>query len=492
VFESAELGRTIDRDTFAKREPEIREALLDLQISLKESKTSVVIVVAGAEGAGKGETVNLLLNWFDSRGIETHALGAPSEEEVERPEYFRFWRRLPPKGGIAIFFGSWYTRPISQHSLGKLDEASFEDALRRIVEFEQMLCDEGILLVKLWFHITRKQQRQKFKKLESDPDTAWRVTKLDWQYHRTYDAFVLSASRALRRTGTGTAPWNIIEAHDARYRHLTAAETIRDAIARALAEPPPPAPASEEPLPNPAPVNILSALDLSCTVEPASYRAEIADLQARIGHRSRQLAAARRSAVIVFEGSDAAGKGGCIRRLTQAIDARFYEVIPIAKPTDEESARPYLWRFWRRLPRWGHLTIYDRSWYGRVLVERLENFAAPRDWRRAFGEINAFEEQLVDAGVIVLKFWLSISKEEQLARFQDREHRGYKRYKITEEDWRNREKWDAYIAAACDMIERTSSEIAPWTLIEANSKNYARLKVLRTVEAAFTRALTRA
>jgi polyphosphate:AMP phosphotransferase len=353
-----------------------------------------------------------------------------------------------------------------------------------------MLCDEGILLVKLWFHITRKQQRQKFKKLESDPDTAWRVTKLDWQYHRTYRAFVLSASRALRRTGTGNAPWHIIEAHDARYRHLTAAETIRDAIARALAEPPP-APPSEEPLPTPAPVNILSALDLSRSVEPAAYRAEIADLQARIGNRSRQLAAARRSAVIVFEGSDAAGKGGCIRRLTQAIDARFYEVIPIAKPTDEEIARPYLWRFWRRLPRWGHLTIYDRSWYGRVLVERLENFAAPRDWRRAYAEINAFEEQLVGAGVIVLKFWLSISKEEQLARFQDREHRGYKRYKITEEDWRNREKWDAYIAAACDMIERTSSEIAPWTLIEANSKDYARLKVLRTVEAAFTRALVR-
>jgi polyphosphate:AMP phosphotransferase len=501
VFETAQLGRTVDKKTFAAREPEIREELLDLQLTLRDSDLAVVIVIAGAEGAGKGETVNLLLNWLDSRGIETHALGAPTEEELERPEYFRFWRRLPARGRIGIFFGSWYTRPISTHSLGELEEGAFEDALRRIVEFERMLADEGVLLIKLWMHITKKQQKARFKALEANPDTAWRVTKQDWRFHATYDQFITSASRAIRRTDTGHAPWHIIEAADARYRHLAAAETVRDALAGALGATAAEAPAVAPPHPGPEPpaeqllvsslpeTNVISRLDLTRAVPPEVYRRDIIRLQDRIGRLARQLTRARKSAVFVFEGPDAAGKGGVIRRLTQAVDARFYEVIPISSPTDEERSHPYLWRFWRRLPRHGHLTIFDRSWYGRVLVERVEGFAPPTEWRRAYSEINAFEEQLVAAGSVVAKFWLAISKDEQLVRFQDREQRGYKRYKLTPEDWRNREKWDAYVAAACDMFERTSSEIAPWTLVEANDKYHARLKVLRTVEAALEAAV---
>ena len=498
MFESAELGRTLDKKTFDEREPEVREALLDAQLRLKESNSSTLIVIAGAEGAGKGDTVNLLLDWMDSRGIETHALGGPSEEEVERPEYFRFWRRLPPAGTMAIFFGSWYTRPISQHSLGNLDEAAFEDSLRRIVEFERMLADNGVLLIKLWLHITKDQQKRRFKKLARKPETAWRVTKRDWEYHRTYDQFVLSASRAIRRTDRAHAPWHVIEAADDRFRNLTAAETVLAALDATLEEKAlaanggdngTPAPQGNGGLPVPAQVNIISSLDLSQSVEPADYRKELQARQLSVGRLTRDLLKKQRSGVLVFEGMDAAGKGGCIRRITQSIDARFYRVIPIAAPTDEERARPYLWRFWRQLPRWGHLTIYDRSWYGRVLVERLEGLVSSAGWRRAYAEINAFEEQLTSSGVLVLKFWLATSKEEQLNRFKDREERGYKRYKITDEDWRNREKWDGYIAAACDMIERTSTEIAPWTLVEANDKYHARLKVLRTVEAGLERAL---
>ena len=490
MFESAQLGRKIDRETFAKREPELREALLDAQLRLAAAGFSVVIVVAGAEGAGKGETVNLLLNWLDARGIETHALGAPSEEELERPEYYRFWRRLPGKGRIGIFFGSWYTRPISQHSLGNLDEAGLEDGLRRIVDFERMLEDEGVLLVKVWLHITKDQQAKRFKSLAKNPDTAWRVTKLDWRFHKTYDQFVNSASRAIRRTSTGQSPWHIIEAWDARYRHLTVAETLLAAIEQRLAAEVPPAKA---PVVVPAPVrpNVISSLDLERTVPEANYRKELIQRQLAIGRMARDLQDRKRSAVLVFEGSDAAGKGGTIRRVTQALDARFYQVVQIAAPTDEERARPYLWRFWRNLPRWGHFTIFDRSWYGRVLVERLEGLCPPADWQRAYGEINAFEEQLVLSGSTVLKFWLTTSKDEQLRRFQEREAMGFKRYKITEEDWRNREKWDAYEAAACDMVERTSSELAPWTLVEAEDKYYARLKVLRTVEGALERALAK-
>jgi polyphosphate:AMP phosphotransferase len=488
MFESAQLGRKVDRDTFAKREPELREALLDAQLRLATAGFSVVIVVAGAEGAGKGETVNMLLNWLDARGIATHALGAPSEEELERPEYFRFWRRLPGKGRIGIFFGSWYTRPISQHSLGNLDEAGLEDGLRRIVDFERMLEDEGILLVKFWLHITKDQQAKRFKALAKNPDTAWRVTKMDWRFHKTYDQFVNSASRAIRRTSSGQSPWHIIEAWDARYRDLTVAETLLAAIEQRLAGDAPPAPAPPA-VPAPVRPNVISSLDLSHAVPEADYRKELVRRQLAIGRLARELQDRKRAAVLVFEGSDAAGKGGAIRRITQALDARYYQVVQIAAPTDEERARPYLWRFWRNLPRWGHVTIFDRSWYGRVLVERLEGLCPPGDWQRAFGEINAFEEQLVRSGSTVLKFWLTTSKDEQLRRFEEREAMGFKRYKITEEDWRNREKWDAYEAAACDMVERTSSELAPWTLVEAEDKYFARLKVLRTVEDALDRSL---
>lgn len=479
MFESAQLGRKVDRETFAKREPELREALLDAQLRLAAAGFSVVIVVAGAEGAGKGETVNLLLNWLDARGIETHALGAPSEEELERPEYYRFWRRLPGKGRIGIFFGSWYTRPISQHSLGNLDEAGLEDGLRRIVDFERMLEDEGVLLVKVWLHITKDQQAKRFKSLAKDPETAWRVTKLDWRFHKTYDQFVNSASRAIRRTSTGQSPWHIIEAWDARYRHLTVAETLLTAIEQRLAAEFPPVEAQVV-VPAPVRPNVISSLDLSRAVPEAEYRKELVQRQLAIGRLARDLQDRKRSAVLVFEGSDAAGKGGAIRRVTAALDARRYQVIPIAAPTDEERAQHYLWRFWRHLSRAGRVTIFDRSWYGRVLVERVEGFATEKEWMRAYAEINQFENQLVRHGIVVLKYWLHVTPEEQLRRFKERQSLAHKQWKLTDEDWRNREKWGAYEQAVNDMIERTSTLDAPWTLVEANDKAFARVKVLKT------------
>lgn len=490
MFENAELGRKIDKECFERREPELRERLLEAQARLAEAGCSVVVVVAGAEGSGKGDMVNRLMSWLDARGVETHALGEPSEEEAERPEYFRFWRRLPARGRMGIFFGSWYTRPITQHSLKQLDEADMEDSLRRIVEFEQMLEAEGVLLVKLWLHINKKQQKKRFEALESRPETAWRVTRQDWRFHKTYERFVHSASRALRRTSSATAPWHVLEAWDGRYRDLSAAETLLAALEGRLAQGPRPAERVAD-HPTPPSLNVISCLDLNQATSEEAYRRQLPDLQSRLGKLVRKLRSRSRSAVMIFEGSDAAGKGGAIRRLTQALDARFYQVCQVAAPSDEERARPYLWRFWRNLPRWGHVTVFDRSWYGRVLVERLEGFCSPADWKRGFGEINAFEEQLVQSGCLVCKFWLSISSEEQLRRFQEREALGFKRYKITPEDWRNREKWSAYEAAACEMVERTSSEIAPWTLVEAEDKLFARLKVLKTVVARLEDFLSR-
>lgn len=480
MFEVAEVGEKLDKQTFAAKEPVIREALLDAQFRLQDADFPVIIVIAGAEGAGKGETVNCLLEWLDARGVETHAIGTPTEEETERPPGYRFWRRLPPKGKIAIFFGSWYTQPAVARIEDRIDDARFDRALHQIVEFERMLVNEGALVLKFWLHVTKKQQRKNFERLEKNPDTAWRVTAQDWEYHKSYDKFLTVAAEMISETSTGEAPWDLIEARDKRYRHITVAEKVVAAINRRLDAPPLPPP-HPEPLPVPAAKNVINTLDLTQALTRDEYETALEKYQGKLGRLARHMTEAHCSAVLVFEGSDAAGKGGCIRRIVQALDARFYRGVPIAAPTDEERAHPYLWRFWRTLPRRGHFCIYDRSWYGRVLVERIEGFCRPEDWRRAYAELNAFEEQLNDSNVLVLKFWLAISEQTQLERFKEREATGYKRYKLTPEDWRNREKWPAYEAAVCDMVEHTSTSYAPWTLVEADDKWFARIKVLRTL-----------
>ena len=480
MFEAAEVGEKLDKQTYAEKLPGLREALLDAQFRLREADFSVVVVVAGAEGAGKGETVNCLLEWLDGRGVETHAITKQSDEEAERPTFYQFWRRLPPRGKIAIFFGSWYTDPIVRRILGESDANEFERQMQRIVEFERMLANENTLLIKVWLHISKKQQKRNLKRLEKNPETAWRVTKQDWEYHKTYDEFIRVATSAIRQTNSGHAPWRIVEAADKRYRHVAVGEHLLNGLEQRLSAPPAPAPVAE-PRPVPNERNLINTLELSQPLSRNDYETALLHWQGQLNQISRKLTAAEISAVIVFEGSDSAGKGGCIRRAVHAIDARYYQVIPVAAPTDEERAHPYLWRFWRTLPRRGHIHVYDRSWYGRVLVERIEGYCSRSDWQRAYSEINVFEQELNEHRILVIKFWLAISSEEQLRRFEMREQTVYKRYKLTDEDWRNREKAGAYEAAACDMIAQTSTSFAPWTLVEADNKLFARIKVLRTI-----------
>jgi len=468
----------------------LREALLEAQDRLAEANLAVVVVIAGAEGAGKGETVNTLLEWMDTRGISAHALGAPSEGERARPRFYRFWRRLPPRGKIGIFFGSWYTNPIVDRIFGRIGEGRFEREMNTIADFERMLSRESTLVLKYWLHISKKQQKKRFEKLAADPDTAWRVTPNDWEFHRTYDAFVRTASAAIRRTSKAHAPWEIVEAWDKRFRNVRVAEHLLAAMEKRLAAVPEPVPAEEEVAPpSDSQALIIHSLDLSQSLDPEAYERKLTKYQGRLARLARRLGAENRSAVLVFEGPDAAGKGGCIRRVVKALDARFYRVIQFAAPTEDERLQPYLWRFWRHLPVFGNFALFDRSWYGRVLVERVEGFCRPVDWQRAYAEINAFEDQMVDAGVLVFKFWVAIDADEQLQRFREREATGHKRYKLTEEDWRNHEKWDDYEVAASEMIARTSTEIAPWTLVEANDKRHARIKVLRALCEGLERAV---
>ena len=478
MFEVAEVGQKLDKTTFKALEPELRSRLLDLQFELQESDIALAIVLAGVEGAGKGETLHKLLEWFDPRGVEAHAIAKPTEAELEKPEFYRYWTRLPATGSVGVFLGSWYTLPIVRRTLGQIDEANFQLQLDRIEEFERMLAAERVLLVKCWMHITKKQQKRRFKELESDPDTAWRVSPHDWEYHKHYDEFVDVCTRALRTTSIGPAPWHIIEANDSRYRYATIAEKILEAARERLDDPP--QPRNGATTPTPAERNVINTLDLTQSLEREDYKTQLEHWQGKLGRLARRMERAGLSIVAVFEGNDAAGKGGSIRRVTAALDARHYRVVRIAAPTDEERAHPYLWRFWRHVPRDGVVTIFDRSWYGRVLVERIEGFCGRDDWMRAYHEINEFEQQLAESKILVLKFWLSTDKDEQLARFKAREATSYKRHKITDEDWRNREKWDAYEAAVCDMVEKTSTSHAPWTLVEANDKKFARVKVVRT------------
>ncbi|MEW6133235.1 MAG: polyphosphate:AMP phosphotransferase [Pseudomonadota bacterium] len=484
MFESAELGHKIDKTTYEKEVPRLREALLDAQFDLvAEKKFEVIILVGGVDGAGRSETVNLLNEWMDPRHIEVHGMGDPSDEERERPPMWRFWRVLPPKGRIGIFMGSWYTWPILDYVYGRIDQAAFHDKIDRIVRFEKMLVDEGALVIKFWVHLSPEAQRKRLKALEKDPRTRWRVTKRDHTRLDMYQKFRDADEDALRMTSTAEAPWYVIEGADPRYRELTVGKILLEALRRRLyqKEEAPKTGSAPPLLPSIDNLNVLKALDLGQRLDKKDYERALEVQQARLALLTRDPLFNEISVVVVFEGNDAAGKGGSIRRITGALDARQYQVIPIAAPTEEERAHPYLWRFWRHLSRRGRITLFDRSWYGRVLVERVEGFCPEADWMRAYGEINDFEDQLTRHDTVVVKFWLATSKDEQMRRFKEREKTGFKRYKITEEDWRNRKKWDQYERAVCDMVERTSTDYAPWTLVESNDKHYARIKVLSTL-----------
>jgi polyphosphate:AMP phosphotransferase len=484
MFESAELGHTVDKKTYDREVPRLREELLDLQEELRRAaRFPVLIIIGGVDGAGKGETVNLLNEWMDPRHIETHAFGPPSDEERERPPIWRFWRTLPPKGKIGIFFGAWHTQPIVDRVNGVTRAVDFARSIEEILRFEKMLADEGALILKFWFHLGKKQQKARLESLAKNRRTRWRVTKVDWQQYRLYDRFRKVSERALRETSTAHAPWVVVEGTDERYRSLTVGRILRDALARRLEDKENPrveitAPPIVRSLDS---VNVLRALDLTQSVSREVYEEQLEALQARLARLSRSKALRGRSVMVVFEGSDAAGKGGGIRRVTGALAARYYDVSAGAAPPREAAAQPYLWRFWRHVPRHGRFALFDRSWYGRVLVERVEGLAREADWMRAYSEINDFEEHLANHAVLVVKLWLAITKEVQLARFKERQATGFKRFKITPDDWRNRKKWGEYEAAVCDMVDRTSTDVAPWHLVEANDKLFARLKILRTL-----------
>lgn len=490
MFEAAELGQTLSPQRYEAGLAKLRSRLLAAHLALRSRKFPVIIIVSGADGAGKGELVHRLNEWLDPRGVETHAFWEQSDEERERPPNWRFWRAMPGRGRIGIFFGSWYTAPIIRRVFGEIRDGEFDGALHRITVFEQMLADDGAVILKFWLHLSRKEQKKRLKKLEA----AGRLGPDDWKHFKRYEKFTRISEHALRHTDTDAAPWKVIEAADRRYREFTAGTLLLNAIeqrlkavaAKAVAAKPPvakaaAAPAKVAPRQRRAGSSILAHVNLKQRLTDAEYAKKLEAAQSKLSKLAWVAREKQVSMVMVFEGWDAAGKGSAIRRVTQAMDPRLYRVVGIAAPTDEERAQHYLWRFWRHLPRAGLTTIFDRSWYGRVLVERVEGFAPEADWQRAYHEINDFEEQLGAHGIVINKFWVHISEDEQLRRFKERQGVAYKQYKITEEDWRNRAKWQPYQAAVDDLVARCSTDVAPWTLVAGNDKKFARVQIVETV-----------
>ena len=481
MLESAEVGHTVSKASYAQQEPRLREALLNAQYDLSESgKGPVLMIISGVEGGGRSETANKLTEWMDPRHIRVIAFGQRSCEELARPPAWRYWRVLPPKGRIGIFLNAWYTEIVAAHNAGRIDKASFELYLQETRTYERMLFDEGFVLLKFWIHLSKDALVERMREIKKS-GLHKRPFEFDYSVAHAYQKLRPVWEEMLRETSTAEAPWTIVGGEDERYRHLTVGKVLLDALAHAASERqlrPHAAGATPAAVDN---VQLLRRLDLSQKLSRTEYEGQLVKSQTRLAALTRTKRFRSHSLILGFEGTDAAGKGGAIRRVTRALDARQYVGVPIAAPTSEELLYPYLWRFWRNVPPRGGITIFDRTWYGRVLVERVEALCREFDWRRAYEEINQFEEQLIEGGAVLCKFWLQISKKEQMKRFKGREKTPFKRFKITPDDWRNRAKWGAYEQAVADMVDRTSTELAPWTLVEAEDKYFARIKVLKTI-----------
>jgi polyphosphate:AMP phosphotransferase len=463
----------------------LRVDLVNAQYRLREADFSVVVLLAGRDRPGCEQVVDRLQEWMDARYLDTWFAGQPSEEERARPPLWRYWRAMPPAGRVGLFAGAWIIQIIAEIVRAGMPDEEYRHRIGHFNALDGMLAAAGTPVLKIWLDLPKKVMKQRLKAAATDPDTAMYMEALDSEIYAYYDASGPVVQQLLSDTSVAV-PWTVIDGSDERARDLAVARAVLTAITGRLDAPPsaPPPPARPQPVPD-----HLGSLDLDVKLPYPKYRKKLDRLQLRLHELSLEARYHRLGSVLVFEGQDAAGKGGVIRRITQAISARDCKVIPIAAPTDEELAHHYLWRFWRRLPRDGAMRIFDRSWYGRVLVERVEGLASAAEWGRAYDEINDFEAQIVEHGQPVLKFWLHIDPDEQLRRFKAREKTGYKKYKITAEDYRNRDQWPAYAEAVNEMVDRTGTADAPWHLVAANDKRWARVRVLETVCAALEKAL---
>jgi polyphosphate:AMP phosphotransferase len=481
MFQEAEADPQLSQDEFKKIEQHLRIQLVNEQyrhIALKDR--ALLILVAGIDGAGKGETINLLNEWMDPRHIHTIAFLEARREDRAYPDARRFWMKLPAKGEIGIVFGSRYTSLFKEASRQHPNLEALEKEILFVKRFESTMAANGVQILKLWFHLSRDAQQARIEHLLENPSTAWQVDKLDLKAHKKFKAIRRASQLILAGTDAPHTPWVVIPSADPKLRMVRTAQAVLASLKAGAIR----VPVFHEPnsVPStPSQVNWLKQLDHNVMLSKSDYETQILILQNRLAELVRHKGFKKRALALVFEGSDAAGKGGAIRRVTRAIDARQFDVMPVAAPTPPEMSRPYLWRFWRNVPRQGRIAIFDRSWYGRVLVERVEKLITRTAWTRSYDEINDFEQQMVEKGTIVLKFWLAVTPQEQLRRFKERAHSPFKQFKITAEDWRNRRKAKAYSVAANEMFAHTNTLVAPWHILPADDKHFARVEVLKSI-----------
>ena len=485
MLEKIDLSKKVDKKTYRRVMDEAEEKLGLLQRECKDAGIPVILVFEGMGAAGKGLQISRLIQALDPRGFDVYACDRPTEDEQMRPFLWRYWTKTPAKGRIAVFDRSWYRSVQVDRFDGLTREDRLGDAYQDILSFEKQLCDDGTVIMKFFLYIDKDEQKKRFKKLEGSKETSWRVTEEDWNRNKDFDRYLKMNEEMLEKTDTDYAPWVIIEAVDKDYAALKIVSTVMDRLEYELEHRRPEdgkqAQRQESKTRERFKNGVLSGIDLSKSLTEEEYKTRLKKLQKRLAELHSELYRLRIPVVIGFEGWDAGGKGGAIKRLTSNLDPRGYRVNPTAAPNDIEKVHHYLWRFWNSVPKAGHIAIFDRTWYGRVMVERIEGFCSEAEWRRAYQEINEMESHMANAGAVVLKFWLHIDKDEQERRFKERQANPAKQWKITDEDWRNREKWDQYEEAVNEMLIRTSTTYAPWIVVEGNDKRYARVKVLQTV-----------
>lgn len=493
MLEKIDLNKKIDKQQYKEQKDALNLSISELARELRLKNIPVIILFEGMGAAGKGVLMNQLIEPLDPRGYKVFATSRETEDEKMHPFLWRFFTKTPPRGVIHLFDGSWYRRVLTDRFDKTVTKQQYKDAYQEINSFEKQLTDDHTLIIKFFLYISEKEQAKRFKKLRAVKSTAWRVSEGDLKRNRNYYKFIEMIEEMLRKTDTAYAPWTIVEAENEKYATIQILSQVercfRDKLAQAANEP--------------APVidgkfdtehyqsSLLKKADLSKTLTRDQYKIEVERLQKRLCELHGELYRKRIPVVLAFEGWDAGGKGGAIKRLIQALDPRGYTVNPTSSPNDIERAHHYLWRFWQKMPKDGHIAVFDRTWYGRVMVERIEGFCSQSEWERAYQELNDMEEQLAAHGTVIIKFWMQIDKNEQERRFTLRQNTPSKQWKITDEDWRNREKWDLYEQAVDEMMIKTSTTYAPWVIIEGNCKLHARVKVLQTVVDALEKKLSK-
>lgn len=457
-----------------------RLSLSSKQVKIKEGKVPVLIIMEGWGAAGKGSILGKIIKCMDPRFFKVETLGVPSEEEKRKPFLYQYFKRIPEAGRFSFFDGGWADEIVKEKVIDGISDEKYQLKVQSIKRFERTLTDNGYLVLKFFFNIDKKEQKKRLDALCSKKNTKWRVSKEDLYQNEKYNKFTDAYSQYMNETNQSSAPWYIIDASDKKWAELQMLDIINQGIDTALMNNGKAVPILQNVFPL-EPIPKLADVPLDKELSDEEYREELAKCQKKLRNLHNELYRKKIPVIIAYEGWDAAGKGGNIKRIASALDPRGYEVHPIASPEPHEKARHFLWRFWTRLPKDGHIAIFDRTWYGRVMVERLEGFCSENDWQRAFNEMNEFEKELSDWGAIVIKFWVQIDKETQLERFTERQNTPEKQWKITDEDWRNREKWDLYENAIDEMLEKTNTSYAPWIILESNDKKYARIKALKTL-----------